>query len=429
MMKNWLPLAIILTFCILAGWFATLTPYRTGGYLFNQSRMPTNEIGAPDERQHANYVKHLLTEGTIPVLKPGTPDFGETYQSHQPPLYYMLAAGWAKASGADPAEQSGKRIRYLNALFGAVTLLGVFYAARWGLGRDDIGVAAMAFVGFNPMFVSLNAAITNDALLYALCTWGFALSLKVADGSGPKRDLLWLAAVCGLATLTKISGIVLLPVAAIAVYLRKTEDRQEKLVNLGLVLGGGLLIAAPWLLRNNSLYGDPLGLKIFTEAFAGSPKASDMAAALGPQTYWVDFFGWWTARSFFGAFGQMDIFFGHQVYRVLFAVAFLLLVGILRTTGSEYAPTRTYRILAWTLALLVLAQYLRFNLMYFQAQSRYLFPAIAVFGIAFAIGLAGWTKAKFAAATLVLVGLLVAGNVATGVYLQGEFPRRISGLK
>ena len=97
-MPRWLPLGLILfTFAVLASWYATTTPYRQPGHLMNQrgpdgrpAQIP--DIGAPDDRQHANYIHHLLNTNSFPVLRPDSPDLGETYQSHQPPLYYLLAA-------------------------------------------------------------------------------------------------------------------------------------------------------------------------------------------------------------------------------------------------------------------------------------------------------------------------------------------------
>ncbi|MBL8048292.1 MAG: glycosyltransferase family 39 protein [Chthonomonas sp.] len=429
MRANSLLFFILVAFFALASWTATTTPYRQSGFLFNQRMTPSSEIGNPDERQHANYIRHLRTEGTIPVLRPGTPDFGETYQSHQPPTYYLLATGWAKLSGADPELASGKRIRYLNVVVGVITLLGVFFVGRWGLERDDIGAAAAMFVGLNPMFIALNSAITNDALLYCFCTWGFAWCLRLIKPDSTLRDAAIVAVLAALAILTKMSGVLMIPVAMLAVFMRPTKDIKVMTQMFSIVVFGSMLLAGWWLLRNNSLYGDPLGLKIFKEAFAGSPKSMEMAAVLGPRDFWVDMFGWWTARSFFGAMGSMDIFYGHQVYRLLFAGALLLVVGTLmfRRDGNEVP--KSYRMLAWAFALFVLAQYLQFNLTYFQAQSRYLFPAISVFGTLFAIGLAGWTKAKFLPVAMGLAVLLVGANIWSGVYVQHEFERRISGQR
>src|SRR5687768_14778968 len=105
-------LAVVVTIhMVLAILYANGAPYRASGVVINQSRARTNEIGAPDERQHANYVQHILDGKGIPVFKisvpdpdkPGqmmrNPELGETYQSHQPPLYYILAAGYSKLLG------------------------------------------------------------------------------------------------------------------------------------------------------------------------------------------------------------------------------------------------------------------------------------------------------------------------------------------
>ncbi len=82
-------------------WFASITPYRTAGTL---GHMPIPDVGAPDERQHANYIQGLLSGEGFPVLDIGRmqtdPDYRrERYENHQPPLYYIAAAAWCKVTG------------------------------------------------------------------------------------------------------------------------------------------------------------------------------------------------------------------------------------------------------------------------------------------------------------------------------------------
>ena len=57
---------IILVIChlVLASVYAFQTPYRKAGLLLSQrqadgSYAPAQDIGAPDERQHANYIEFL----------------------------------------------------------------------------------------------------------------------------------------------------------------------------------------------------------------------------------------------------------------------------------------------------------------------------------------------------------------------------------
>jgi hypothetical protein len=322
---------ILATFLILTGVYNSITPYREPGTLRYQwdidsetgqiridpitgQRMhqTANDIGAPDERQHANYITHLVEGKGFPVLKVGDPEAYENYQSHQPPLYYILAAGWSKITAAPPAEPtSGFRLRFLSSIIGLASLLGIYFAGIWGLQRQDIALAATAFAALLPMNISLHAAISNDPLLYALVTWVFALAVKGLQQGWSLKLALTIGALTGLAILTKTTGLVCIPVIATALLMRD-PDPERRPKNAALIwasaLGTGLLIALPWLLRNKGLYGDFFAVSVFNAAFTGSPQASNFIQMFGAQGYWLNMVLWWTARSFIGAFGYMDIF-------------------------------------------------------------------------------------------------------------------------
>lgn len=301
--------------------YALVTPYRAEGRLMNQGRAHAKDIGAPDERQHANYVRHLLDGKGFPVLNPdpASPDLYESYQSHQPPVYYVIAGGVAKVGGLDLEERSGGlALRFLNGAIGAAGVAGVYFFALWGIRRRETAIAAATFAGLLPMNLALSGAISNDPLLIALGTWVLALSaMGIRDGWTTKLALL-VGALMGLAFLTKTNAIALWPALAAGLYLTsKTQTSSSgSLRGMGyvLLLGLPVVLAAPWWLRNQQLYGDPLAMKAFTAAFVGSAQASDFIKELGAFGYWTginDFglgVGWWTLRSFFGVFGYMDVF-------------------------------------------------------------------------------------------------------------------------
>lgn len=406
-----LVMALFVAACIA---FNLATPYRQPGQLRYQKApdpvtgqlqpVQVPDVGAPDERQHANYIAHLRSGKGFPVLVPGSPDLGETYQSHQPPLYYILATAWSAATAADPTEpDAGFRLRFLNTLIGLATLLGVYFGAKWGLGRPDIGVAAAAFAGLLPMSVALHSAVSNDPLLYAFCAWGLALALKGLQQGWDNRTALATGVVLGAALLTKTTALALFPVVLIALALAaKTHGARPTAAQWTLALALPLLIAAPWLARNISLYGDPFALAAFNAAFTGSPQASLFIEGLGPTAYWLNMVLWWTARSFVGAFGYMDIFLfesldpdraGALYLAVLLLLAVPILLGqlnlpLLKLQNDQDAlpePSR-FQILHLALLAVVTLLFVRFNMQYFQGQARYLFPALPSFAYLVALG-------------------------------------------
>jgi mannosyltransferase len=102
-----------------------------------------------------------------------------------PPLYYVLAWGWAKVFGSGEVE-----LRSLTALFGAATVPVAFLIGR-ELASNRAGLIAAALVAVSPMLIWYSQEARSYALLVffgALALLFFARALRTRDG----RDLgLW----------------------------------------------------------------------------------------------------------------------------------------------------------------------------------------------------------------------------------------------
>ena len=420
--------SICLLTLVLALAYASVTPYRKAGVLMGPMHgVPVDDIGAPDERQHVNYVSHLLDGRGIPVMgeDPSAPQEGIEY--HQPPLFYLLDAGWAKLTGAGDGQDAdtGMRLRWLDALLAVATVLGVFFGAKWTLDDDSIALCAAAIAGLLPMSLALGGAVSNDPLLIALCTWFLALCAQGVVRGWTIRLALLAGGIAGLALLTKTTALALLPCFALACALApgKAAERFR-----ALLAGGGVavLLALPWWLRNQAHYGDPLAMKIFAESFTHTAQAKDFIAHYGAGDYWLNWVGWWTARSFVGVFGYMDIFLPDSLYR--FALALIILALLLATLGlPAEAPRRRSLAVMLCLTGFVVAQFLYFNATYFQAQGRYLYPAIGPIAIFMSLGLARLLGPRAKLAPLAIAVLLIALNVYILLRLPGDFQARTLG--
>jgi mannosyltransferase len=102
-----------------------------------------------------------------------------------PPLYYVLAWGWAKAFGT-----SETTMRSLSSLFGVATIPFAYCAAR-ELASRRAGLIAAALVAVNPMLIWYSQEARSYALLVffgVAALFFFARALRTRDG----RDLaLW----------------------------------------------------------------------------------------------------------------------------------------------------------------------------------------------------------------------------------------------
>ena len=224
--KHWVWPVVVL-YVVLAAAYARVTPYRTEGVVVMQGGVHVKDIGAPDERQHVNYVAHLLSGEGVPVFDPADPQLYESYQSHQPPLFYFMEAGWAKVFGLSDltGENAGFILRLLNALIGGVAILGVWFLAWWGFASRPHALAAAVVAALLPMNVALGSAVSNDPLLIALCTWCLALCAKGVREGWNVRLAAGAGVLMGLAFLTKTTSIALLPVVCLAFFLRSGEGR------------------------------------------------------------------------------------------------------------------------------------------------------------------------------------------------------------
>lgn len=444
------PLWVVLgLFVVLCSLFNAQTPYRKEGLYFPRGveksafgKIP--DVGAPDERQHANYVRHLMDGKGFPVLVPGSPDLGETYQSHQPPLFYVIAAGWCSVLGADPVSpDSGFRFRFLNTLIGCGTIVGVYFAVLWGLGRREIAFAG-ASLGLLPMFIGLHAAVSNDPLLYLLCTWTFALLVKCVQQGWHWKPAVLIGILAGLALLTKTTALVLLPTVGAGLVwsaLRHGDQAKPPMLVWAGALATPLVVAAPWLLRNKSLYGDFFAVSAFNASFTGSPQASSFVEGLGAPVYWMNMVLWWTARSAIGVFGNMDIFLqetkGRATSDTLYLLS-ILLIGLACVAAfltykknqaladEEGKPSQLpFTLISAVLAVFVTGLFVRFNMQYFQGQARYLFPAFVVAASLFGTGLVSILGERRERAWIVGCIVLLALDVVAYVSIKEGFAIRL----
>lgn len=433
--------------------FALKTPYRTPGMLRGQGGKPAEvgDIGAPDERQHANYIRFLLKQHKLPILTPGSPDVGEEYESHQPPLYYAMSTIPAVITGQTDVENPafGQGVRFFNCLIGAGGIFGVFFAAFWATKREDIALVGTAFAALLPMNCALSGTISNDPLLIALISWSFAFCAKALDSDETKeisKSVLLAAIFAGLACLTKSTGLV--AVAGLAVttgYLRK-QLPIGKLLGLALV---SLLIASPVWIRNQLLYGDPLAQKVFQTAFTGSPKKEVIILVIESKgspgssevQYWMNWVGYWTARSYIGTFGYLDIWLNasgkattpdsqpdpNWLYKGILAFIAIAKLSFLIYLRNKYKEVPRAVWVGLVVALLTLALFVGFNMTYFQAQGRYLLPCLAPTALVLGIGWLSLFKSKLLPVLLTVIVVFGGTTVYALSRLGPEFLDRIAG--
>jgi 4-amino-4-deoxy-L-arabinose transferase-like glycosyltransferase len=258
--------AILIAFCALATLQSLATRLQWG----------------PDEPGHIIYVESLALDGRFPTLTHGEeenaylPGAARTHESHQPPLYYALAAlVWRAFRGlldqmVTFTDQTGAQqrfvapgpvrpVRLLSVVFGATALLLIWATARTVFpGRPEIWLSGTALIAFTPMFTYVSGVINNDSLLtvaFAATAWSWARMLRFGART---KDLLLLGALLGLAMNVKETAIALVPLSLLVVGLEPgAQTWPRRLRNAAAVLAITVAIAAWWSVRKWLIYGSP----------------------------------------------------------------------------------------------------------------------------------------------------------------------------
>ena len=342
--------AILCLHFLLAGVYWHFTPY-----------------GAPpDEGPHGRYVETLITTHDLPVFQASDRD---NYEAHQPPLYYALALPFYLLNQ--------QMVRLLSMILGALSILVIYRAVKVALGDERLALGAAGFVALLPTHVMLSSMVGNDIL--AELIFGLALLLMVSRPS--IGNAIALGVVLGLGLLTKTTCTLLFPAAILAFIF--VQRRSIKHV-VG-IFGISLLVGGWWLVRNQMLYGDFLAMKQFVQAFQHTAKPEYwLSHGLTPAMYWL-LVGVWTFASFWGVFGHMNQFMPTWVYVALGALTASVKVGWLK--DLRRMPARRILLLYSAVIVLVVLAFIQFNTRFFQAQGRYLYPAILPISVFWVLGI------------------------------------------
>ncbi len=286
----------------------------------------TRAYEADDESAHTDYVEYIVQHHSLPDIS--VANGGE---SHQPPLYYLLEAGWQQLLGIraftpqlafvkgpiepnhlvlshdyTPTQREDAvhlhELRLLSVLLGLATVL-LTYAGGRVLGlRQAMAFCCGLVVALLPRELVVSSDVTNDALIIPLCALGLVLFLlaeraRVEGRLGYRRlHLLGMGVALGLGAITKFSG---LPVAGILLVLAFlpsiTQSRSgvyahangpaghsHNTRHVGIALHfvvdgiiavvGFFSVSAWWFIRNKILYGQFLASRRgegYLKAFVG----------------------------------------------------------------------------------------------------------------------------------------------------------------
>jgi 4-amino-4-deoxy-L-arabinose transferase-like glycosyltransferase len=406
---------------------------------------------APDEPAHYNNIYAIAILHQLPVLRPGDYDQallarlthdrfppGESvatlrYESHQPPLYYLLAAPILVVLKGAAIRTQVVALRLFTALIGALFILSTYRLARLLFPKSDVaGLAAAAFVAFIPQHLFMSAAIDNDALAELMLALALIVAIEDVAERGKSRRDVRAGVVVGLAVLTKlvaaVSAVVVVAGILGAAFLspdRRASFRQAPF-RIARIAAVSLVLSGWWFVRNAVIYGiaDPVGLRRHAEVVAGQPLTGHLSPAVARQM------GLTLFHSFWGQFGWMGIPYADRTYDVLASFSALIFLGILLFTGralqtrpvggfflgtelvtpsgipTVLSPAQMIALGILALEILLVALGVIFyNLRYLQPQGRYLFPTLPALAVFVVGGVAELFNARYVGVVLALAAL------------------------
>ena len=404
-----------------ASWFLLGLILLGYGYIAVAYARGTPRWNNPDEPAHVNVIRHLVQTGQLPVLSPGDWDSellsrltthwfpndyevdGVRYESHQPPLYYLLAAPVHRLTASQPINRQILALRFFSIMLGAVTVVAAFVVAREvAAGRPVLAVLTAATVAFIPMNTAISAAVNNDALANALAAVTLAALMIGRRRGFTDRWAVGLGVLIGALVLTKLTVYVYVPLILGTLLVSSRAQGQSWLRSLrwpAIAIGVSLLVAGWWVVRNMLVYGplDPLAMVRHDEIVVGQPRwtSYDLES--------LDFFFRILFRSFWGMFGWMGVVLDDGFYILYLVLTVLGIVGVeIGYLARTAILIRHKALLAWA-ALLVFAEVAYYNLTFIQPQGRYLFPALVPIALFLS---SGWLQLADRATSSVMVRLL-----------------------
>lgn len=243
---QWSPSASMIRWAVLLAWVVLI--------INNIGKVP---FAGFDVAAHIEYIQYVAKNWRIPLATEG-------WQMFQSPLYYIVSALPYKVLSGFLTEEAAVRVLLIIPLAcGAAFSETAFRAVRYiRPDRADLQVTGALIGGLLPMNLYMSHTISNETMagIFSAAAITTAIGIvSMKEGGRPVKRLILLGILLGLALLSKVTAILLVPVIAIMLIWRfyPGEGARQTLSSVGIVMGAAALVSAWYYIRNWVLMGRP----------------------------------------------------------------------------------------------------------------------------------------------------------------------------
>ena len=360
----------------------------------------------PDEAEHYRVAHFIYANGRLPVFAADGDMYGYVVNAEEafisyaalPGFNYILAALAMRLVLTDDPYALLYAARFVSTLAVLMTIYLAYRTARLLFPkRPDIARGTALILVLIPQVTLTGAYVNQDAYTMAASSWAVYLLLAGWKEGWTAGRAAWLGVALGLVLLGRLNGYVLIPFAFLVAVVSLRGGVGFVLFRMFITGSVATLVSGWWFVRSYAQTGDPIGIQAVLEAWRAlaplrrAPReigVSFLDILRGDTPYLV-------FRTFWGAFGQLEVYFLWPYYALLglltLGAGAGLAWGLVQWFSGprplhalfdrEYARNQAF--LAAAVALLGVLVLGMVALVFWQAwatsfatQGRYLFPAI-----------------------------------------------------
>ncbi len=378
----------------------------------------------PDEAEHYRVAHFIYANGRLPVFAADGDMYGYVVNAEEafisyaalPGFNYVLAALAMRLVLTDDPYALLYAARLVSTLAVLATIYLAYRTARLLFPeRPNVARGTALLLVLIPQVTLTGAYVNQDAYTMAVCSWAIFLLLAGWKEGWTAGRAAWLGVALGLVLLGRLNGYVVIPFALLVAVVSLRGGVGFVLIRMFITGSVAALVSGWWFVRSYLQTGDPFGIQAYMEAWRAlaplrrAPReigVSFLDILRGDTPYLV-------FRTFWGAFGQLEVYFLWPYYALLglltLGAGAGLAWGLVQWFAGprplhalfdrEYARSQAF--LAAAVALLGVLALGMVALVFWQAwatsfatQGRYLFPAVVPIVLFITLGIAALPVAR-----------------------------------